>query len=189
MFLILMSGKVSPCLTASSSLSTLSCFPIFVPDPQWTAVQEQSKGLITSAESPYTDKVQSRGSSEAGDIVLCMPNNVKENKSPVKKEGSKTMAELQVRFTFVLSSPETHLTVISLFSQFQLHKQQQHLPSIFPDILIVFGAIESLSIAACAFRTCTLAPNAMSPIFMLQCLDARVSECVCMHLCLCIIYP
>ena len=155
MFSILMSGKVSPCLTASSSLSTLSCFPVFVPDPQWTAVQEQSKGLITSAESPYTDKVQS---SEAGDIVLCMPNNVKENKSPVKKEGSKTMAELQVRFTFVLSSPETHLTVISLFSQFQLHKQQQHLPSIFLDTLIVFGAIESLSIAACAFRTCILAP-------------------------------
>ena len=65
--------------------------------PPWIAVQERSRGLLSSAESAYTEQIPSRGSSETGYIVLSMPDSVKENKHPVKKEGSKTMAELQVR--------------------------------------------------------------------------------------------
>lgn len=66
-------------------------------DPLWTIVQEQYRGLLSSPSSTYTEEVQSRGSSEAGDIVLCMPDSIKENMKPVKKEGPKTLAELQVR--------------------------------------------------------------------------------------------
>ena len=60
-------------------------------------MQEQSRGLVSCAGCIITEEVQSRGSNEAGHIVLRMPDSVKENKNPVKKEGSKTMAELQVR--------------------------------------------------------------------------------------------
>ena len=66
-------------------------------DPVWITVQEHSKGLLSSAGATFTEEVQSRGSCETGDVVLCMPDSIKENKKPLKKEGSKTMAELQVR--------------------------------------------------------------------------------------------
>ena len=67
-------------------------------DPLWTTVQEHSRVHLFSASPTYTEEVQPRGSSEAGDVVLCMPDSIKENKKPPNKEGSKTMAELQVRY-------------------------------------------------------------------------------------------
>lgn len=70
------------------------CFTLAV-NSVWTAVQEQSRGLLSSGPA-YTKELQSRGSSETGDFVLCMPDSVKENNKPGKKEGSKSMADLQV---------------------------------------------------------------------------------------------
>ena len=95
---MLMPGKVCHFLHRSClivlSTDLQQCYPAATNISQ-TIVQERSTGLFASPGSPYTE-VQSSGSSDAGDVVLCMPDSIKENMKPVKKEGSKTMAELQV---------------------------------------------------------------------------------------------
>ena len=61
-------------------------------------LQEQCKGHSMSAESSFAVQ-HSYDSSQSGDIILSVAESTKENKQPGRKEGQKSLQELQVRVT------------------------------------------------------------------------------------------
>lgn len=87
-----MTSKAFPCKLNSLTPFALT-FQFGLVTLRHMVVQKQARGLLSSAA--YTEELQSKGSIETGDSVLCMPHSVKENNEPVKKEGSQNMTDLQ----------------------------------------------------------------------------------------------